>query len=704
MKIKKRKNLTTTLIIVTTTILIVLNLFTACVTAVVTGRALNGEKDAYLEEIAISARRQVEQFVDQYCAVTDMLAANHQIQVGMNNATKENPFSEGATFADVVDTMKETMEKYPNILGMGIGSIVEDNIYAQDGTRYDVRLSERPYYSSALSNQQTITDPYEDTVAKETCISIVDPINYNGKIVGLLIVDLKLEQFSEYLAEMAFGESGRLILLDASNKIIGAEEEEIRGKSFESIGIKGDKFLKQLNSSNESIEKYELNGEGRIAKTETLPDSNWKIIVAMDQSEYNQNSIRVIAILGALLTIVTAVIIFTIRAILLKKLRPISEINEGLKQMSEGNLGIKIMHEGEDEIGEMADSLRSSVDTLSTYVNAISTGMGELAKGNLDVSAPIKFKGDFAPIQVAIDSFIVKLTHLMKNIHGAAEQVSTGAEQVSSGAQALSQGATEQASSVQELAATIADISQTVKSNTEMVLEASDNANRVNGDIMDSGNKMQQSLEVMSEIRSSSNEISKIIKTIEDIAFQTNILALNAAVEAARAGSAGKGFAVVADEVRNLAGKSAEASQTTTALIETSLAAVEKGTASMEETARSMERVVTEAQKITEVFGAVAAASDEQADSIAQVTLGIDQISGVVQTNSATAEESAAASEELSGQAQLLKSLLMQFRLPKSTDDYGVTTNTDIEIEMPTDVKDDYGMDDTYVSYSNDKY
>ena len=291
-----------------------------------------------------------------------------------------------------------------------------------------------------------------------------------------------------------------------------------------------------------------------------------------------------------------------------------------------------------------------------------------LAQGDLTIQTDVTFQGDFMPIQHSIEGFIQKLSAVMSSIQLASEQVFSGSDQVSSGAQALAQGATEQASSVEELAAAVTEISSTVKENHAIVKDAASGALQVNSDIVESGKRMRQSLAFMTEIRERSNEISHIIKTIEDIAFQTNILALNAAVEAARAGQAGKGFAVVADEVRSLAGKTAEASNSTTSLIAASLAAVEKGTESMETTSKFMESVVEEAQKITDVFQNIANASERQSVSIEQVTQGIDQISSVVQTNSATAEQSAAVSEELSGQAQLLKDMLNRFTLPDTAD------------------------------------
>ena len=345
--------------------------------------------------------------------------------------------------------------------------------------------------------------------------------------------------------------------------------------------------------------------------------------------------------------------------------KPIKEIEAAVKEMAGGNLDVTIAYESRDELGSLSNSVREMTGRLKAIISDEAYVLGELATGNFNVLSRMadSYVGAFQGILEAMRGIKKSLNETLRQINQSADQVASGSEQVSSGAQALSQGATEQASSIEELAATINEISEQVKSNAENAMDVSAKAVQTGRQMAESNGQMQEMIAAMEEISNSSNEIGKIIKTIEDIAFQTNILALNAAVEAARAGSAGKGFAVVADEVRNLASKSADASKSTAALIEASLKAVENGTRIAGQTADFMTEVVEGTKVLTETIDKISEASNAQAASINQVTQGVDQISSVVQTNSATAEESAAASEELSGQAQILKRLVGRFTL-----------------------------------------
>lgn len=289
--------------------------------------------------------------------------------------------------------------------------------------------------------------------------------------------------------------------------------------------------------------------------------------------------------------------------------------------------------------------------------------MDSLAEGDLTVEMDMDYLGEFASIRESGNKIIASLNDTLGQLHIASDQVSSGSDQVASGAQALSQGATEQASSVEELVATLNTLSDQVNQTASNSRDVNNLVLETAGEINNSNVKMEHMMEAMTKINDCSSEIEKIIKTIEDIAFQTNILALNAAVEAARAGEAGKGFAVVADEVRNLASKSAEAAKDTTILIGNSLTAVAEGNQIASDTQKSLLSVVGSTQQIETNMASITEASNMQAEGLQQVTLGIDQISSVIQTNSATAEQSAAASEELFSQSTLLKSLVNRFRL-----------------------------------------
>ena len=397
---------------------------------------------------------------------------------------------------------------------------------------------------------------------------------------------------------------------------------------------------------------------------------NGLIFAGISMAAVNEETFSVIIWASGLSLIAIALCAVFLVGYLKKRVSdPMGEITEVAKRLEIGDLGIsngkevQVCFQSNDEIGMLGQIFEDTTHRLRAYIGEITDVLDSIAKGNLTESARQEYMGDFHSIKVSLDKIQSGLNHTMGQIAASAGQVSSGSDNVSSSAQSMAQGATQQASSIQEISATIADISESARRTTAAAEEAGEYVDRAGAQLGISIDYVKELNEAMGRISDSSQKISTIIATIENIAFQINILALNAAVEAARAGTAGKGFAVVADEVSNLAAKSEEATKATKELIESSIATVAEGGEAVNRVTESLEKTGQIAENVTTKVAFVVEAVEKQTKAIEQVTDGIGQISNVVQTNSATSEECAAASQQLSSQAGLLKNLMNSFEL-----------------------------------------
>ena len=525
------------------------------------------------------------------------------------------------------------------------------------------------FYTPLENKKATWMEPYFNANINKTIISYVSPVYLkSGADFAVIGVDFDFAYLDKLLKAHQKYHDGDTYLLNNEGKILYHPEFK-KGENFgEILNGKYKNVLSEILSKDKGYVNGGKNKDAVLLGFSSL-DNGWKIVVTPSHKDI-YGDIEVLQMTLGFFILIYMLIMLGIAIIVgNKQAKPILSLTKSVKKLSEGSLDEEISVRSKNEIGLLAKGLRQLVKQLKDYqlyIQEITDSLTEMQNGNLDIELKNEYAGEFAKVKFALLNLSDCLTDLIGNIQQSSDFVSSSAKNVASGAQNLTEGSMAQASSIEELSATINDISTRVKLNAENAGKVDSEAQVSRTELSKSDGQMQEMKQSMNNINEKSTEISKIIKTIDDIAFQTNILALNAAIEAARAGEAGKGFAVVADEVRNLAQKSAEAAKNTTVLIDETVKAVEMGTNLADSTAVSLHQVVEGQDSLSNLISEIARASEEQSQAIAQVTTGIDQISGVVQQNSATAEESSAASSELNAQAEKLRAQISRFRLRKN--------------------------------------
>ncbi|MDE5741999.1 MAG: HAMP domain-containing protein [Oscillospiraceae bacterium] len=521
------------------------------------------------------------------------------------------------------------------------------------------------------SKEPYITDIMND--GSQMVFILEVPIITDGQFDGIAYGAVNADFLTDIMADLKMGDNGFAYVIDKHGSIIGHEDSTYVYEGSNMIAAaEQDQSLADI----AEVHKHMVNGETGFGAYNFFGDNkmigyapiggeqDWSIAIEVSQHEFKSSlDTSMIFTIIVILVIVTVSFFITVR--LAKSIsNPIRACVKRLELLAEGDLKSSVPTSNfKDETSSLTKALDTTVRELSEIVDDVSYHMGKMAEGNFTEDITSTYNGDFANIAQSMTSIHDSLKDTLQQINQSVEMVTAGAEQVAMGSQSLSQGATEQASSIQELADTIGSISDNVQHNAEKARTANENAGKASKDMEESNVKMQELIGAINDIDKTSEKIGEIIKTIEDIAFQTNILALNAAVEASRAGEAGKGFAVVADEVRNLASKSAEASKNTTELIEESRTAVNRGMSLVDETANSLVRTVESVNGVMEMLEQISEASRQQSESIIQISNGVEQISDVVKTASATSEESAASAEDLSNRAQHMNTMVNKFQL-----------------------------------------
>ena len=555
------------------------------------------------------------------------------------------------------------------------GNIIGTNgISIFDGKDY----SDREYVKQAMQGNIYVSEPLISKITGQLSIMVAAPLyaeeTYGSSIVGVIYFVPKETFLNDIVSAIQIGENSRAYMINKTGGTIAdITLDTITVQNIEAEAL-NDPALAELSSIHEAMRRGEIgfgeytSGEDKMfAAYAPVGDTDgWSIAVTAPQLNYLEST-RNAMVINVAVIVISILLSVVIALVLANNISgPMKACVNRMKLLVEGDLDTPMPQiKSKDESGVLARSTASLVEGLRIVIGDIDLLLNEMANQNLNVHTEHEevYVGSFRNILLSMRHMKVELSRAMTQVNHSSQEVAMASDHLSASAQSLSQGTTQQASSVEELASRVREISEQAKKTADGALDVRSKTHEAGREVSLCNQKMQNLVEAMDKIQTSSEEIEKILKTIDDIAFQTNILALNAAVEAARAGSAGKGFAVVAEEVRNLAGKSAKAAQNTSELIGNSTEAVHMGTEIAQNTADVLMEVVNSIQAVVDAIDQIATVSKEQSEEVGQVSEGINQISVVVQSNSANAQESAAASEELSAEAACLKQLVDQFTL-----------------------------------------
>jgi len=542
---------------------------------------------------------------------------------------------------------------------------------------------EREWFKRAQAepDRAYTTLPYLDAQTGELCLSTAHAVVNNGRLMGVVGADIFINGLLKITLEAASEYNGYGFLVSAEGDILFHPDADFApgaDSDFKNLATVKDGVFTNLwkdISAADGVYKYKnASGTVNYYNSAKLESTGWYMVTVLPEKVVTQpitNLVIVVVPIAVVILLIAAVLIFMV----IKKTitKPVTLLSTFMKKAgSTGDIvlrpedveNIKKYAQNSDEIGQAISGSAAFVN----HVTHIAEELKDLADGDLTVDVEVLSENDI--LGVSLHKMEDSLNNMFEEINASSIQVSTGSKQVAEGAQALAQGATQQAASIEQLSSSIAEIAERTKSNAAIAEKTSKLSDTIKGSAEKGSRQMDDMIAAVNEINEASKSIGKIIKTIDDIAFQTNILALNAAVEAARAGQHGKGFAVVAEEVRNLASKSAEAAKDTGNMIQNSMDKAELGAKIAGETAASLSEIVTEINESSKYVTEIARASEEQSLGISQINVGIDQVAQVVQQNSATAEQSAAVSEEMSGQSDMLRQLIAQFKLKEGDDTY----------------------------------
>ncbi len=581
---------------------------------------------------------------------------------GIKGAQKEL-----GTLNDYLKQIVSTGDLGTNIQVIGMTDM-NGTLVAGSAKKYiGVSIKNRKYYQTARSGKPNIGEAALNKVTGKPFISFAAPVRTPDKtIVGVVIYIYDIGFLNSLIADETIGQTGYAYIIDQAGLTISHPNTKHIMKT--NLGdLKGmETFIKNMKDGKSGVDRYVFEGISKTAGYAPISVTGWSVGLTMPDEEYMStvSELRIFVIIVSVIAILIAMIIFFLFALSLA-----NNLKKGIAfaaRIAEGDLGATIDIDQKDEVGQLANGLKNMADQLHAAIRDISSVMDSVKEGDLSREITADLSGDFSQLKESINGSISMLSHTIIQVVTNSKEVDTGSMELSLSAQSLATGTTEQAASLEEIASSMNEIDAKTKTNNDNATQ-SQQLIKSTLEILESGNKqMELMLTSITEMKETSESVTRIIKDIDEIAFQTNLLALNAAVEAARAGKYGKGFAVVAEEVRNLAARSAEAAKNTADLITGSVKETEAGVENAQKTSETLNEINNSISKVNDIIEEIAASSKEQKTGIEEINTGLTQVNTVIQNNSSISEETASASDELSAQAKNMAKLMGQFKVRKS--------------------------------------
>lgn len=661
---KKVKSLTWEVICNVSVMLVIVNLIVLGNIAFWVSYSIEKSEKQYMGEILTRLQGEVGYEVQRYMDAVQGLALNNVLidyletvdTVGVSAHEKDTSVRAELGIAATLygDVLLHS------VVGSVKSNNVIDHTVGSGGAGFN--LSNQAYYAAVTEKRTVISDAYSDTTTGKTIVTIAHPVlSSNGSVLGLVAFDLLTEQLSGFITETSYGDSGTTFMFDRSFNVL--VQPTGSGSSVGNTSYEGDDLQREMANPSGEIIKFTSGGVSRMGGFALVEQSDWILVTAVDVEDFQARSRLIVGALSIMQIICFFVGICACARFVHKKLEPIKTIQEFMHEISEGNLKANLEYESDDEMGALVKDIQNMVASLFVYIDHVSNTIHDFAEGRIQMSHDVDYVGDFKPIYDSMSDFVGLMSVSLSDLKRSVTEVGTGAHQISGGANILASGSEEQAASVQELNALISHVNEEITETAKYSGKIAGYADNITVNITLNNEKMKDLATNVQKIKDHSDEVKRIIKAIEEVAFQTNILALNAAVEAARAGETGKGFAVVADEVRNLSLKTSEAVQDTTKIITEMASFVELSTDLAHETSGDLQKIVEEAEHFVSNMTSITHSTNDQSKAISEILTGIEQISNVVHQNSAISEESAAATEELSAQASMMTELIEKFEV-----------------------------------------